>query len=216
MINLIKKIKDPVSCLTHLVGAILSIIGLVALVIAAVKTRTPWHTVGFSIFGASLILLYTASTVYHMLNISEEVNLVLKKIDNIMIFVLIAGTYTPICLTALRGPWGWTILSLVWAIAIIGVFLKIFWINVPRWASTAIYLIMGWLVIVAIYPLSKFLPVKGILLLATGGVMYTVGAVIYGLKKPNLNFKYFGFHEIFHIFVMAGSLSHFLLMYFLV
>lgn len=214
MITLIKKIKDPVSCLTHMAGAILSIVGLVFLVVMAAKTKTPWHIVGFSIFGASLILLYTASTVYHMLNISDKVNLILRKIDHMMIFVLIAGTYTPICLTVLRGVWGWVILSVVWAIAISGIFLKGFWMNAPRWLSTAIYLVMGWIVVIAIYPLSKTMPLTGLILLGVGGLMYTVGAVIYGLKWPKINFKYFGFHDIFHIFVLAGSLSHFFMMYF--
>lgn len=216
LINIIKKIKDPVSCLTHMAGAIASIIGLVFLLQDALKTGQTSAVVGFSIFGASLILLYTASTVYHMLDISEKVNKTLRKVDHMMIFVLIAGTYTPICLIALKGTWGWTILSVIWTVGIAGMILKIVWIDAPRWVSTAIYIIMGWMIVIAIYPLSKVMPQGGLMLLGAGGLFYTVGAVIYGFKWPKFNFKYFGFHDIFHIFVLAGSLSHFFMMYYVI
>lgn len=213
---LILKIKDPVSCLTHMAGALLSLIGLVLLLVMAVRTKTPWHIVGFAIFGTSMVLLYTASTLYHMLNISDRGNRILRKIDHMMIFVLIAGTYTPICLTLLRGIWGWSILAVVWTIALFGIVLKGFFINTPRWLSTLIYLVMGWIVIVAIYPLVRAMSIGGLVLLSIGGAMYTLGAAIYGFKWPKINFRYFGFHELFHLFVMAGSLSHFLMMYFAV
>jgi len=213
LIKYIKNIKDPVSCLTHMAGAIASIVGLVFLLTKAISLGTPTHIVGFSIFGASLILLYTASTVYHMLDISDKVNLILRKIDHMMIFVLIAGTYTPICITALKGSWGFTLLAIIWTIGILGIILKLFWMDAPRWFSTAIYTAMGWLIVIAIYPLSKVLPTGALVYMGLGGVFYTVGAVIYGLKWPKINFKHFGFHEIFHIFVLAGSTSHFLMVY---
>ncbi len=216
LINIIKKIKDPVSCLTHMAGAIASVVGLVFLILKAVETGQPSAIVGFSIFGASLILLYTASTVYHMLNISDNVNRILRKVDHMMIFVLIAGTYTPICLIALKGRWGWTILTVIWIVGIAGMILKGVWMDAPRWVSTAIYIIMGWIIVIAIYPLSKVMPIQGLMLLAAGGIFYTVGAVIYGFKWPKFNFKYFGFHDIFHIFVLAGSLSHFFMMYYVI
>ena len=216
MTNIVKKIKDPVSCLTHLAGAIASIIGLVFLIFYATKEGTPWHIVGFSIFGASLILLYTASAVYHMLDISDRVNLILRKVDHMMIFVLIAGTYTPICITALRGGIGWTLLAVIWTAGILGMVLKGVRMNAPRWLSTSIYAVMGWMIVLAIFPLAKTIPLQGTLLLITGGLFYTIGAVVYGLKWPKINFKYFGFHEIFHIFVLAGSLCHFFMMYYVV
>ncbi len=216
MANIVKKIKDPVSCLTHLAGAIASVVGLVFLILYAAKEGTPWHIVGFSIFGASLILLYTASAVYHMLDISDRANLILRKVDHMMIFVLIAGTYTPICITALRGGIGWTLLAVIWTAGILGMILKGVWMNAPRWLSTTIYAVMGWMIVLAIFPLAKTIPLQGTLLLILGGLFYTVGALVYGLKWPKINFKYFGFHEVFHIFVLAGSLCHFFMMYYVV
>jgi len=125
-----------------------------------------------------------------------------------MIFILIAGTYTPVCLIPLRGGWGWSLFGIVWGFAIAGVFIKLYWMNAPRWLYTGIYLVMGWMVIVAIYPLIKVLPTGALAWLAAGGLFYTVGAVIYAIKRPNLVPGVFGFHEIWHLFVMAGSFSH--------
>lgn len=216
MKKLILKIKDPVSCLTHMIGAVLSVIGLIGLLSIAIHKGTLWHIVGFSIFGISLILLYTASTVYHMLDISKKVNLILRKIDHMMIFVLIAGTYTPVCLTSFRGRFGFTILASVWGVGILGILLKIFWMRLPRWISTGLYLIMGWIVIVALKPLAQSMPTKAFLWMCIGGALYTVGAMIYGFERPRLPWKHFGSHEIFHLFVMAGSFSHYLMVCFIV
>ena len=130
-----------------------------------------------------------------------------------MIYILIAGTYTPICLVPLRGPWGWSIFGSVWGIAITGIFMTAFWINAPRWLSTLIYSLMGWLVAIAFYPLAHALPIGGIGWLVAGGLLYTAGAVIYGTKRPKINFRWFGFHEVFHLFVLAGSFAHFWLMF---
>lgn len=210
-----KKIKDPVSGFTHLAWALLSIVGLVFLIIRAVKNsnEVPWDVVSFTIFGSSLILLYTFSSIYHLCNVGEKATKVLRKLDHIMIYVLIAGTYTPIALGPLRGPWGWSIFGVVWGLTLIGIFLTLFWIKAPRWLTTGIYLCMGWIVIIAIYPMIVTFNSAGqlssLLWLLAGGIFYTVGAIIYGLKKPNFKNKYFGFHEIFHIFVMLGSLCHF-------
>lgn len=206
------KVRDPVNGFTHLAGALLSVAALVTLVYLASRKGTHWHVVSFAIFGASLILLYTASTLYHLLPLTEKGVRNLKRVDHMMIYVLIAGTYTPICLIALRGVWGWSILAAIWALAVLGVIMKIVWLNAPRWLSTLFYVIMGWLVVIAFPPLLKAMPPGGIFYLAAGGVMYTVGAVIYGIKKPNI-IKGFGFHEIFHLFVMAGSFNHFWMMY---
>lgn len=207
-----KKIKDPISALTHFIGLLLVIPCAILFVRYSYLHATMLHVIAFSVFGAALILLYGASTIYHALPINQHAQDILRRIDHMMIFVLIAGTYTPVCLISLRGPWGWTLLILVWLIAIAGIVLKAVWINAPRWLSTAIYVIMGWLVVVAFYPLSKALSIGGLVLLILGGVTYTVGAVIYGLKWPRFNFRYFGFHEIFHLFVMGGSFFHILFM----
>ncbi|MDA8097057.1 MAG: hemolysin III family protein [Clostridia bacterium] len=206
------KLKDPVSGLTHLAGALLSVVALVLLVCLAVRIGTAWHVVAFAIFGASLILLYTASSLYHLLPLSERGNRVLRRLDHIMIFLLIAGTYTPVCLIPLRGGWGWSLLVSVWTLALAGVVLKLFWLQAPRWFSTGIYLFMGWLIVVAFWPLIQTVPPGGVIWMAVGGLFYTVGAVIYGLKRPNLIPGVFGFHEIFHLFVIAGSFSHFWMM----
>lgn len=211
-----KKMKDPVSGLTHLLGAILAIPCTVMLIIEASIHATPWHIVSFSIFGASLILLYTASSIYHLLPISEKATVVLRRIDHMMIFVLIAGTYTPICLVPLRGVWGYSLLIAVWVIATAGILLKAFWINAPRWLSTGIYVLMGWIVVFAFYPLCKSISTSAIILLTAGGVAYTLGAVIYAVKWPRFNLKGFGFHEIFHLFVMGGSALHVVFMFFLI
>ncbi|RQD75206.1 MAG: hemolysin III family protein [Candidatus Syntrophonatronum acetioxidans] len=206
------KVKDPVSGGTHLVGALLSITGLVLLVYYAALQGTPWHIVSFSIFGASLILLYTASTLYHLLPVSPRGTNILRRLDHMMIYVLIAGTYTPICLVPLRGPWGWSMLGSIWGIALVGIILKGLWKGAPRWLSTTFYLAMGWLVIITIGPLTRSLPEGGLAWLAAGGIFYSIGGVIYALKKPNI-LPGFGFHEIFHLFVILGSFSHFWLMY---
>lgn len=213
MVTITIKIKDPISALTHLFGALLSIVGLVLLVYHAAIKATVWHTVTFAIFGGSLILLYTASTVYHTLSVSDRATRVLRKIDHMMIYILIAGTYTPICLIPLRGVLGWGLFGSIWGIAIIGIVMKVFWLNAPRWLSTLFYTIMGWLVIVAFLPLVETVPAEGIGWLVAGGILYTIGAVIYGTKWPKINWKFFGFHEIFHLFVLLGSFCHFWLMY---
>jgi hemolysin III len=207
------KVKDPVSGFSHLVGAILSAIGLYYLVRYAAANGTVWHIVSFSIFGTSLILLYTASTLYHLLVVSERGSVILRKIDHMMIYVLIAGTYTPMCLIPLRGSWGWSILISIWGIAMVGIILKILWFNAPRWLYTLFYLVMGWLIVIAFAPLVRTMPVGAILWLVAGGLLYTVGAIIYGTKWPRLKSKVFGFHEVFHLFVLYGSFCHFWMMF---
>lgn len=206
------KIKEPINALTHFIGVILAIIGTIVLLVISVRDATVWHVVSFSIFGASMILLYSASTLYHALAVSEKAIRVLHRIDHMMIFILIAGTYTPICLVALRGDWGWTIFGIVWGLALLGFLQKIFWFDAPRWLSTLFYVAMGWVAVIAFIPIIKAIPLGGVLWLAAGGVFYTIGAVIYVLKKPDIFKKYLGFHEIFHIFVLLGTLSHFILM----
>ncbi len=212
LIRFYKKLRDPVSGLTHAAALFLSIAGLVLLVTYAALDEKPWHIVSFSIFGMSLILLYTASSLYHLLPVGERTIAILRRIDHIMIYVLIAGTYTPVCLVALRGPWGWSLFGTVWGLALGGIFLKLFWMSAPRWFSTVIYLGMGWLVVIALAPLIDVMPSGGVIWLSVGGMFYTVGAVIYAIKKPNIIPGVFGFHELWHLFVMAGSFSHFWVM----
>ncbi|MGE5418182.1 MAG: PAQR family membrane homeostasis protein TrhA [Acidobacteriota bacterium] len=211
---MLKKLREPVSGLTHLAGVILSILGAVILIYGAAKQATVWHIVAFSIFGASMLLLYTASTLYHLLPLSERGVAILRKIDHMMIYVLIAGTYTPICLVTLRGAWGWTLLGIVWSVAAIGFAMKLFWFDAPRWFSTSFYVFMGVIVVAFIPLLLQQMSVEGLKWIAYGGAMYIVGAIIYGTKLPVLNFsKWFGFHEVFHLFVLGGSLCHYWVMY---
>lgn len=206
-------VKDPVSALTHFIGLIACIPCIFVLLFQAAQCDTMVHVIGFAVFGLSLVLLYGASTIYHSLNVSEAKTMLLRRIDHIMIFVLIAGTYTPICLVSLAGPWGWTMLVLIWILAIGGAVMKIFWLQAPRWLSTTLYIIMGWLAVIAFVPLQRAVSWDGVGLLLAGGMAYTVGAIIYGLKKPNLPFAGFGFHEIFHVFVMIGSACHIAFMF---
>jgi len=160
-----------------------------------------------------MILLYTTSTLYHWLKISDVVTLKLRKVDHIMIFIYIAATYTPICVVALRASFGWLLLAAVWSVALVGITIKIFWMNAPRWLSTFIYILMGWLAVIVIFPLINALQIGALMWLLAGGLFYTIGAVIYGLKKPDPYPGILGFHEIFHLFVLAGSFSHFWMIY---
>jgi len=213
MVLSLKIFREPINTLSHMAGALASVVGLTLMVVIAAMRTDAWHVVSFSIFGTTLLLMYTASFLYHGLKISEKSLLVFRRIDHIMIFMLIAGSYTPICLVPLRGPWGWSIFGTVWGIAIIGIGLKIFAMNVPRWISTLIYLIMGWLCVIAVYPLVKTLPFAGLFWLASGGAFYSGGAIIYAIKKPNPFPGLFGFHEIWHLFVLLGSACHFWLVF---
>lgn len=206
-------IKDPGSAGTHFFGFLAVIPIFAVLMELSRQEATVWHTTGFLIFGISLLLLYGASTIYHTFTLAPDKTMLLRKIDHMMIFVLIAGTYTPICLVSLHGAWGWTLLVLIWVFAIGGICLKIFWMNAPRWLSTLIYVVMGWLAVIAFVPLEQAVSWKGIGLLLAGGLAYTVGAVIYAIKKPNFSWKYFGFHEIFHVFVLLGSSLHIAFMF---
>jgi len=207
------RFREPVSGLTHLFGAILSILGLMLLIQYSVIVSKNNNIPTLIIFGISLILLYTASTIYHLVTVSEKAIKVLRRIDHSMIYILIAGTYTPICLIALKGTLGSGLCTAIWLLALTGIILKIFWFNAPRWLYTFFYVFMGWLAIFAIYPLSKAISYNGVLWLIAGGVSYTVGAVIYATKWPKITTKFFGFHEIFHIFVLIGSFCHFWMMF---
>ena len=204
-------LREPINGFTHLAGAILSFVGLLALVIKTTLTNpTIINISAVIVFGISMILLYSASATYHLVVSSDKVISFLRKLDHSMIFVLIAGSYTPFCLIALEDFKGWILFTIIYVIAILGVLFKMLWFKCPRWISTIIYIGMGWMAIFIIGPLCRVISSQGVFLLALGGIFYTIGGVIYGVKPKYLKFKHLGFHEIFHIFVLLGSLTHFL------
>ena len=203
--------REPASGFSHLAGAVLSVAALISLLWVAINNRDVWQIVSFSIFGASMILLYSASATYHLVNASENVVRILQKIDHSMIFILIAGTYTPICLTMLRGALGYRLLALIWSCAAAGIAMKMFFFNIPRLLYTGIYLIMGWIAVFVIVPLYRAGGPRPLLWLLAGGLMYTAGGVIYAIKKPDIFPGWLGFHEIFHIFVILGSAAHYVM-----
>lgn len=206
--------NEPWSAIIHLIGTLLAITGLVLLVVFAAIKATAWHVVTFSIFGASMVLLYLASTLYHFFfRDKKTVKEVFRRIDHSMIFVLIAGTYTPICLVSIRGGWGWSFFGIIWALAATGISLKSSGVKMSEWFSTTLYVLMGWLIVIAVYPLSKSLPLDALILLLLGGVFYSVGAVFYYIDSKVERKKAFWLHEMFHLFVIAGTLSHFGMMW---
>ncbi|SES67936.1 hemolysin III [Salinibacillus kushneri] len=210
-------IREPVNGFTHLFGAIFSFVGLLALVIkAAINSFSAVDIMAVIIFGVSMILLYSASATYHMVVAKKHVIAFLRRIDHSMIFVLIAGTYTPFCLISLEGTMGWILFIIIQSLAVFGVAYKLIFFHSPRWLSTSIYIAMGWMVIFFFSPLSNVIGTGGMTLLMVGGILYTIGGVIYGTKPKFLEFKHMGFHEIFHIFILLGSLAHFLSVYFYV
>lgn len=209
------KIKDPGSAITHFIGMLMACLATTPLLIKAFQQPDKIHLISLSIFIISMILLYAASTTYHTLNLSVHVNRILQKIDHIMIFVLIAGTYTPICLIVLKGKTGFFLCALVWGIAIVGSIIKAFWISCPKWFSSVLYIALGWVCVLAFSQLITTLSKAAFGWLLAGGIIYTLGGIIYALKLPIFNSKHknFGSHEIFHLFVMGGSICHFILMY---
>lgn len=205
--------REPVSGLTHFIGACFAVWGTVMLILRSISPIQPWHIVTFSIFGTAMVLLYLTSTLYHWLPLRDRALQTMRRIDHSMIFIYIAATYTPICLIPLRGPWGWSIFGSVWGLAVAGIIVKFFWLHAPRWVSTGFYLGMGWMVLVGIYPLVTNLEMGALLWLVAGGLTYSVGAVIYAMRWPDPFPRKFGFHELFHIFVMGGTLCHYIVMY---
>ena len=210
-----KHIKDPGSAITHFIGMLMAIFAAVPLLIKAASEPGRIYIISLAIYAASLILLYAASTTYHTFDISEKVNTVLKKIDHMMISVLIAGSYTPVCLIVLRGRTGLILLTIVWSIAIAGILIKAFWVYCPKWVSSVLYIGMGWTCVLAFTQILNNMSPAAFGWLLAGGIIYTVGGVIYALKLPIFDnrHKNFGSHEIFHLFVMAGSFCHFIVMY---
>ena len=212
-------VKEPMSALTHLIGAVCSIFAMPVLLIhASLYHASKLDLIAYMIFMISMILLYSASTIYHSFSISPKVNKALKKIDHMMIFILIAGTYTQVCLIVLGDRTGWGLLALVWGIAIAGIVIKACWIYCPKWFSSLIYIAMGWVCVAVFGQLISSMQSGAFALLLSGGIIYTVGGIIYALKLPLFNSRHtdFGSHEIFHLFVMGGSFCHFVVMYYFV
>jgi hemolysin III len=195
-------LEEVGNSITHGVGAALSIAALVILVVFAVLQGNPSKIVSFSIFGSSLIILYTASTLYHSFS-NKTVKRYFKIFDHAAIYLLIAGTYTPFTLILLKGAWGWTIFGIIWVLAIVGVIFKLLFIERFPKISTTIYLLMGWLILIAIKPMLESVPVGGLVWLLAGGLAYSTGVIFYVWEKLPFN------HTIWHLFVLAGSICHF-------
>ena len=200
--NFYTKKEEIINAITHGIGAGLSIAALVILIVFSALKGTVWHVVSFSIYGATLVILYLESTLYHSIT-NGKVKKLFRKFDHMSIFLLIAGTYTPFCLTILRGKLGWTIFGIVWGCTVLGVILKAFYTGKKELVSTILYIVMGWLIIIAIKPLYLSMTFKGFMLLLIGGVLYTAGT--YFFSKDEIPYN----HGIWHLFVMAGSICHF-------
>ena len=204
-----KRLREPVNGLTHAAGGVLAFVGLFVLVASAASAGRMDQIVAFGIFGISLVALYIASSLYHLLPLSPAGVARLRKLDHVAIFVLIAGTYTPFCLLALDGGWRWGVLAIAWGLALCGASLKLLWMEAPRWLSVLLYLGMGWVAVAAVPALLRTLPAGGMAWVLAGGLTYSAGALVYGLKRPNPIPGAFGFHELWHLFVVAGSACHF-------
>ena len=204
---MLKKLREPVNSLTHWGGAILALAGLIALLI--VGWSTPAKIVSLLVYGISLIAMFSASATYHMVQSKDRVLLVLRKIDHSAIYLLIAGTYTPFCVNAFDGFWKWGMLAIIWSLAATGILVKVFYIKAPRWLNAGIYVVMGWLCVGAVGEMLTTLPAWVIGWLFAGGIIYTLGAIVYITKVFNFFPGVFGFHEVWHIFVLLAALAHF-------
>ncbi len=208
-----RSLREPVNALTHSVGAILSAIGLVVLLVIAIRNGSARQVVAFSIFGGSLVAMYGVSAFYHSFNLTDRGLAHVRRIDHMMIYVLIAGTYTPVCLLLLPERLGLVLLTAVWALAAIGTAQKVVWMNAPTWTSTALYLGMGWIAVLIVKPLLDAAPTAFFLWILAGGLFYSLGAVVYATKWPGKikgdQTRAWASHEIWHLFVMAGSFSHY-------
>ena len=209
------KIKDPGSAITHFIAMIMAVFAAVPLLHRALEKPDHIHVIALGIFIVTMILLYAASTTYHTVNSTPRINKILKKLDHCMISVMIAGSYTPVCLIVLHNRTGYLLLSVVWLVALFGILLKLCWINCPKWVSSILYIVMGWSCLLAFPQIIHALPMAAFAWLLAGGLIYTAGGIIYSLKVRRFNEKHrmFGTHEIFHLFVMGGSICHFIVMF---
>ncbi len=201
-------LREPVNGLTHGAGALLALMVLGVALGMAIQTGNSAHVIGFGVFGLSLVALYTASALYHLLPLSTAAAARLRLLDHAMIFVLIAGTYTPVCLVALHGGWRWGLLGLIWGLAASGIVLKLRWRRMPRGLSTALYELMGLAAVIAVPALMQAIPLGGLTWLLAEGLAYSVGALIYVRDRMTLIPGVLGPHELWHLFVLAGSACH--------
>lgn len=208
-------IREPGSALTHFIAMLLALCAAVPLLVRAAVHSGVKSLTAMTVFMISMVLLYAASTIYHSVNCSGRILRIFRKMDHMMIFILIAGTYTPVCLLTLPKPSGLMLLAAVWGIALLGIFIKGFWITCPKWFSSVLYIAMGWSCLSVLGQLFSLLPLHAFLWLLAGGLIYTAGGIIYALRLPLFDARHpmFGLHEIFHLFVMAGSLCHFVFMF---
>ena len=203
------RLREPFSGLSHLAGGILAAAGLVGLLVTAAAAGSAERGIALGIYGGSLVGLYMASALYHLLPVSAAATAQLRKLDHAMIFVLIAGTYTPVCLLALEGVWRWSLLGTVWTLALGGVLLKLRRVGARPWLTVALYLGLSWLSVAALPVLLRALPTGGLVWLAAGGLVYSAGAVVYAARRPDPLPGRFGYHELWHLFVIGGSACHF-------
>ena len=203
------KMKEPVNTWTHFISFMGAIVGLIYLIIISKNDISKLITM--TIYGLSMSVLYGASSVYHWVQTTPQREVLLKRVDHIAIYFLIAGSYTPVFYYGLEGAWRWAMLTAVWTLALVGMALKIWFIHAPRYVSATFYVLLGWIALVPFLQLVKHLPIGAIILMAVGGVTYTIGAVIYATKIFDFFPKRFGFHEIFHLFIVAGSIVHFIM-----
>jgi len=208
-------IREPGSAITHFIGMMMAVLAAMPLLAKAGMTGSNIAVAAMMVFAMSMVCLYGASALYHSVNVTGKVLKIFKKIDHMMIFVLIAGSYTPVCMLILEHDMGYPLLMAVWGIALVGILIKFFWVTCPKWFSSVLYIAMGWVCIFVFGELLETLPKAAFLWLLAGGLIYTVGGIIYALKCPvfNRKHKWFGSHEIFHVFVMGGSICHFIFMY---
>lgn len=204
------KLREPVNGLTHLAAAGAALVGLAVLLLVS-GWDEPLKVFSLLVYGLSLVLMFSASAVYHLVWSGPRFSGLLRRLDHSAIFLLIAGTYTPICLHFFSGFWRGPLLGIIWSMAAAGILLKVFLVSTPRWITAGIYLIMGWMAVLGIQEISRQLPPGAMLWLFSGGLFYTVGALVYIFKKPDFFPGVFGFHEVWHIFVILGSASHFIL-----
>lgn len=204
---MLKMFREPVNSLTHWGGALLALAGLIALLI--IGWGTPAKVISLAIYGVSLVAMFSASAVYHMVRVPDRVLEIFRKVDHAAIFFLIAGTYTPFCVNAFYGFWKWGMLGIIWLLALIGMVVKVFYIRAPRWLNAGIYLIMGWLSVGAAGQFLAALPAWVLACLIAGGVIYSLGAMVYITKIFNFKPGVFGFHEMWHIFVLLAAAAHF-------
>ena len=204
---MLKKIREPVNSLTHWGGAAFALFGLVALLI--MSWGTPAKVISLLVYGVSLILLFSASATYHMVRVKDKALEIFRKIDHAAIYLLIAGTYTPFCINVFTGFWKWGLLGLIWSLAIVGMAVKVLIVRAPRWLNAGIYILMGWISVAAAGQMLATLPVWVFAWLIAGGIIYTLGALVYITKIFNFVPGVFGFHEVWHIFVLLAAMAHF-------